>query len=562
MGLVSRKLLSGPPRRIARRYAIFVALAASLLALSLGVPEGPAQTPPVTPDSLVILHTNDIHSHLLPFHRADTTLVGGAAARAALIERERKVTPNLLLLDAGDVIQGTPAYNLFRGVPDTRSLSIMRYDAVALGNHDLDDGPAAWLRLRKYATFPVVSANVFAAADSTWAAPLKENVPADLRKGARWIGGQSVPDKAPLRYLATPYVILPWGGLKIGVLGLTTGNLVNIVRISSNRGVAVADPIAVARMLVPEIREKADLVVALTHIGVEQDRVLARVPGIDVIVGGHSHTRLNEAVYAGEGEARGSVPIVQTGSWGDKLGRSVLGIVNGRAAGFSYRLLTVLPSEGENPEVRAMLAPVADSVATAMGETLYVSEERFPQPRRDDVETPIGNFAADVLREAGGADVGIVNTGGIRAPIPKGPVTVADIYSTFPFDNTIVVVPMRGEDLRRLLDFVASRVGKSDFAQVSGVTFDISGDYASDIRVGGTPLENGRIYRVATIDFLYEGGAGYSMFRSAGQVEPTGFFQHEAAVSFLRRHPNYRFRTDGRIAWEGSTPGLRSIPTR
>ena len=114
----------------------------------------------------------------------------------------------------------------------------------------------------------------------------------------------------------------------------------------------------------------------------------------------------------------------------------------------------------------------------AMGASVYVAAERVPTPRREDVETPIGNFAADVLREAANADVAVMNTGGIRAPIPMGPVTVADIYSTFPFDNTIVAVPMTGNELRGLLDFVASRLGKSDFAQVSGVSFGIDGNRA------------------------------------------------------------------------------------
>jgi len=112
---------------------------------------------------------------------------------------------------------------------------------------------------------------------------------------------------------------------------------------------------------------------------------------------------------------------------------------------------------------------------------------------------------------------------------------------------------MAGSDLRRLLDFASRRIGKSDFVQVSGLSFDIASDYAFDIRVGGKPLENEHVYRVATIDFLYEGGAGYTIFREAGPAEPTGVFQHDAAVSFLRRHPGYRFRTEGRITWEGTT---------
>lgn len=564
---MSSQLIRGPIFRSKRHYAVSWLLAAALIAAPW---RGETATAPPSPprpdaDSLVILHTNDLHSHLVPFHRADTTRVGGAAARASLIERERARTPDLLLLDAGDIVQGTPAYNLFRGIPDTRCLSLMRYDAAALGNHDLDDGPAAWIGLRPYASFPVLSANVFAAAESSWAAELPEDVPAAVRHGARWIGGGKVADSTPLRFLAKPYVIRPWRGKKIAILGLTTGSLVNIVRISANRGVAVADPVSVARWYVPRLRKEADYVIALTHIGAAEDEELARrTPGIDLIIGGHSHTRLDAPRFSGEGAMPGiaGVPIVQTGAWGDRLGRSVLRLSGGRPAGFSYELLPVRPSDGEDPTIASLLAPVADSVTAAMGSTVYVSSEYVRTPRRDDVETAIGNFAAEVLRESAGADIGIMNTGGIRSPIPKGPVTVADIYSTFPFDNTIVVVPMRGDDVRRLLDFVARRAGKGDFAQVSGVRFGISGDYATGIRIGGKPLDSDRIYRVATIDYLYEGGAGYTQFRRAGPAEPTGLFQNEAAVSFLRRHPGYQFQTDGRIVWEGATPGLREMRRR
>jgi 2',3'-cyclic-nucleotide 2'-phosphodiesterase (5'-nucleotidase family) len=543
-----------PKALIAISLAGFAAL---VLGLGGGLPGAPRAVPAAAAavESLVVLHTNDLHSHLTPFHRADTLKVGGVAAMAERIRRERERTPDLLLLDAGDVVQGTPAYNLFRGVPETRALSMMRYDAVTLGNHDLDDGPSPWRRLRRYAGYPVLSANVFAASESSFASASSLPVTPEIRKGARWVGGEAVGDATALRFLAEPYVILPWRGRKVAVLGLTTGRLVNIVRISANRGVAVADPVKVARYFVPLLRRQADIVIVLTHIGVDEDRRLAReVPGIDLIVGGHSHTRLDAPVYENRGSDFGwGPPIVQTGAWGDRLGRSVLRVSKTRPVGFDYALLPVRPSDGEDAAVAALIEPVADSIRAVMGESIYVSDKFYRQPSRDEAETPIGNFAADVLRETAVADVGIMNTGGIRAPIPEGPVTVADVYSTFPFDNTVVVVEMTGSDLRRLLDFASRRIGKSDFVQVSGLSFDIASDYAYDIRVGGKSLENERVYRVATIDFLYEGGAGYTIFREAGPAEPTGIFQHDAAVSFLRRHPGYRFRTEGRITWEGAT---------
>src|SRR6266853_3797329 len=204
-------------------------------------------------DSLIILHTNDTHAWLMPFQEEDGTLAGGAAARAALIGKERGRVGHTLLLDAGDVFQGTPYFNFFRGVPDYRAMSLMAYDVGALGNHDLDDGPAAWLRSSSHARFEILSANVFVAAESAWAEG-KEAVLASDRRGSRWIGGKRVPEAAPLRYLTRPYLIHDLGaGRTAALLGLTTSELTHIVAVGPNGGVAVADPISIAERLVPEL---------------------------------------------------------------------------------------------------------------------------------------------------------------------------------------------------------------------------------------------------------------------------------------------------------------------
>jgi len=537
---------------------------AAIAAVLVSAPLALAKPPPVGIDSLVVLHTNDLHSHLTPFVRGEGDLVGGAAARKALIDRERARTPDLLLLDAGDVIQGTPVYNLFRGEADAKAMASAGYDAVALGNHDLDDGPRAWLRFVNLAGYVALSANVFVAADSPWVSPGAESVPPDARRNARWVGGARVPDAAKLRYLARPYVILPWRGKRVAVFGLTTRDLTYIVLLSRNGGVAVADPVQVARRLVPALRAQADYVIALTHIGLTADKDLAaKVPGIDLIVGGHSHTTLTRPAYADRGSDpwQGGTPIVQTGAWGDRLGRTVLSLSGGRPVGATTTLTWVRPADGEDSTLATALRPYEDSVRVQMGSTVFRTDRVIERLGRDDVESPLGNFVAEVVREAGTGDIGFVNTGGIRAPLPKGPVTVADVVSVLPFDNTIVTVPMRGDQVRALLDFVARRVGKSGFAQVAGVSFIIRDGRAASIRVGGRPLESIRIYRVATIDYLQEGGDGYTQFRraAAGPLDRTGILLHNAAVDFLRRHPEYQFRTDGRIVWEGGTKTLRTL---
>jgi len=519
---------------------------------------------PSGPESLLILHTNDIHAHLMPYEDAQGDRVGGAAARAALIARLRAFPGKTLLLDAGDVFQGTPYYNYFRGVPDYRSMSLVGYDAGAFGNHELDDGPAHWLRVRKHATFPILSANVFVTVDSAWAAPL---LPADgeVRRGARWIGGERVPDGAPLRFLTTPYVIENVGGVKVGILGLTTKDIVAIVSRARNGGVAVSDPVTAAAALVPEIRRKADFVVALTHLGVDADRALAsRVPGIDMIVGGHSHTYLWQPLVVMNHNANGyhGTAIVQDGRWGDRVGRLAIALGPDGVRGMTDALIAVRPSEGEDRAVKELLQPYGDSIGTQMNRPVFRTTSRVGMSGLEDGDTPLGNFVADAILDASGADLAIVNSGGIRAPLPAGNVTVGDILTVLPFDNTIVKVPMMGWQVRELFDFIARRVGKRGFAQISGASFVIQRGRASDVRVNNLPLDSNHTYTVATLDFLYGGGDGYTQFAKAGEAAPTGVFTHDAAEDFLRHHPDYEFKKRGRIRWEGGIPSRDLLSPR
>jgi len=181
-------------------------------------------------DSLVVLHTNDTHARLAPFESGRSGLVGGAAARAAALSRERALGGATLTLDAGDVFQGTLYYNHFRGVPDYRAMSGMGYDFGALGNHDLDDGPAAWLRTRREARFPILCANVFVSADSAWARGLPE-APERLAREARWIGGKRLAKDRPprLRHIAEPYQVVVRGSRRVAILGLLTKETPRIV---------------------------------------------------------------------------------------------------------------------------------------------------------------------------------------------------------------------------------------------------------------------------------------------------------------------------------------------
>jgi 5'-nucleotidase / UDP-sugar diphosphatase len=550
--LVSRQIGNG---------AIFWALLLLFVPACTAGTGGGAGSAPDAPDSLVLLHTNDIHAHLLPFERANGGMVGGAAARAERIRKERARSRHTILLDGGDVFQGTPFFSLFHGVPDYKSMSMMGYVSGALGNHELDNGPAAWIRTAREARFDIRSANVFVDADSGWARG-RDEVPPPIRRGSHWVGGKKVPDTARLVFLTQhPFEVERAGPVdRVAFFGLTTPDLDRLVLRSRNGGVAVGDPIAAARYLVPRLRAQASMVICLSHMGEDMDRKLAeRVPGIDVIVGGHSHTPLHKPVLIRNATPNGygGTVIVQAGYRGEYLGRLVLHLEGDRLTRYTGGLLTVRPEDGEDAKVAEMLRPYAEEVATATGGVVFHSPARIPNTGLRDGETLLGNFVADVIRDAGDADIGLINSGGIRSAIPAGDVTVSDVHTVVPFDNRVVVVKMYGWQVRQLLDRVARRIGKGGFLQVSGVQFVITRDRATYIRVGGDPLDSERVYRVATVDYLAEGGDGYTNFEKAIGIEPTGVLLREAAVGFLRANPRYEFRKEARIRWEGSTPMFR-----
>jgi 2',3'-cyclic-nucleotide 2'-phosphodiesterase/3'-nucleotidase len=197
-----------------------------------------------------------------------------------------------------------------------------------------------------------------------------------------------------------------------------------------------------------------------------------------------------------------------------------------------------------------------------MNKPVFRTPSRVSMSGLEDGDTPLGNFVADAVLESAGGDIAIINSGGIRAPLPAGTVTVGDVFTVLPFDNTLLKVSMKGWQVRELFDFIARRIGKRGFAQISGASFVVRNGRASDIQVSGRTLDSNRTYSVATIDFLYTGGDGFTQFEKAGEAAPTGVMLHDAAIGFLRRHPDYEFKKRGRIRWEGGIPSRDLLSPR
>jgi 5'-nucleotidase len=264
---------------------------------------------------LVILHTNDTHSRIDPFPEDGGRFagLGGAARRASLIRDIRRRNPNVLLLDSGDIFQGTPYFNFFGGEIEFKTMSSMRYDIATLGNHDFDNGVDHLADMMPHANFEFVSANYDA-------------------------------EGTPLEPYVRPYTIREVDGLKVGIFGLGI-DFAGLVMPTLHDGVSYLDPVIVSRTIVDSLREQGcDLVVCLSHLGhryqrdqVSDTALAAEVPGIDVILGGHTHTFLDEPEVV-TGPNGHSTLINQVGFAGIRLGRiDVTFDRTGRPRSFSSR---------------------------------------------------------------------------------------------------------------------------------------------------------------------------------------------------------------------------------
>lgn len=335
------------------------------------------------PPDLAILHTNDVHGRV-----AVEGEVQGLAFLAAEIRRQRRLYPVSLTLDAGDIIHGTPMESLHGPSPVLEAFNAIGYDGATVGNHEFDFGPENLRRAARLARFPLLSANV------------------RDRSGAPW---------GPL----IPYRIFERGGRRIGIFGLTTLETPKIQWPRTIEDIRFEEPYDHARKMVAELRPKVDLLICLSHLGYKADLELAHeAKGIDLIVGGHSHTRLTEA------KVENGVTIVQTGCFGKALGRIEVRF-DGKTPQFDYALIDA--TAGEDGEVEKVYGPYADRLKGELAEILAT----IPAPMSFDKltrERPEARFLAESVRKAHEVDVGLFAASQISGEWAAGPVARKDAY--------------------------------------------------------------------------------------------------------------------------------------
>ncbi|MBP7867940.1 MAG: bifunctional metallophosphatase/5'-nucleotidase [Acidobacteria bacterium] len=510
-----RRLVGRAARRTALAVALFFTLQAVLLLAA----------PPEGHTHITILHVNDIHGFMRPFMDKSAHPdhpVGGSAYLSGLIAELRAANPGgTLLVSAGDMFQGTAVSNRFYGKPMVEVMNYLGFDGMAVGNHEFDWGVEKLNEMIAGAKFPFLAANL---TDDQ---------------------GKPLPG-------IKPYVIIERSGLKIALVGLCSTSTPQLTFADHVRGLRFQAPEVVLPPIMKELRAKgARLVVVLSHLGLRGDEELAeKVPGIDAIVGGHVHAPLFEPVL------RGKTAIVQAGCYG-----IFLGVLNLRVpkdpgapveveAGSTLRRIIAGPNAPWDAAADRLVANYYDRIADEYAEVVGEAAVELVHPPSG--ESNLGNLLCDALRAKTGADIAVQNSGGIRAGIPKGRITLEHVMAVYPFENKVVTVEMSGKDVRTLFEEMPFW-GKTSL-QVSGARIVYVQDPRAhprlkSIAVGGQALDESRTYRVTINDFLLKGGDGYEIF-SRCKTPVIGPPVRDTLVEYIRAHSPVSPAMEGRITVE------------
>jgi 5'-nucleotidase len=504
--------------------------------------------------TLTIVHTNDEHAH----HDAGSDGSGGQARAAAVINQIRAEGGNVLLVDAGDRFTGTLYHQQYRGADNAQLMNLLGFDAMTLGNHEFDEGDDGLAAFISSLDFPVVSANI------------------------------AVSESNPLTGLFAPFVILDVNGTQVGVIGLTTAETANI----SSPSVDVTfteDYAAVVQQYVDALTAQGiSHIVLLTHIGYQNDVALAsQVSGVDVIVGGHSHTLQGNAYTVAQiGEyptvvdsASGEpVLVVTAGENSEYLGRldvefDTAGVLSSWG-GDAIQLSQYITPDSEVEALLTELAgPIEELRSTPVGETtIFLVGDRAVCRA---MECNLGSLITDAMRAETGAQIAITNGGGIRSSIPIETdtpadlafaepltITLGDVLTVLPFGNLVATFDLSGADVIASLEHGVSAIGTDSgtgrFPQVSGIryTFDPSQDVGSrivSVEVLGedgeyTPIDSDATYSLVSNDFMRGGGDGYELFATnATNVYDFGRPLDQVLADYIAANSPISPETEGRI---------------
>jgi 5'-nucleotidase/UDP-sugar diphosphatase len=513
-------------------------LASLLLASCAGLP-GPDKDKTY---AITILHTNDHHGRF--WKNSDGEY--GMAARKTVIDAIRKEVAaaggHSLLLDGGDVNTGVPESDLQDAVPDFKGMNLLGYDAMAVGNHEFDKPLAVLKMQRDLVKFPMLAANIYE-------------------------GGQR---------LFEPYKIFNLGGVRVGVMGLTTEDTKKMVLPDNVKTIEFRNAISEAAKVVPELRAKVDVVIAATHMGHYEngnhgtqapgDVEMARaVKGLDLVVGGHTQNpacmkaeNVLDKEYAPGAECRperqNGTWIVQAHEWGKYVGRADFEFRNGEFKLVKYALIpvnlmkTVRAADGktskapytsqiaEDAEMLALLTPYQDFGQQKLGLEIGSADAKLDGDRNNVRAKPaaLAVLICRAMMQRASADVCVLNGGGVRDSLPAGKITYRDVLKVQPFGNTVATVDFTGRELLDYLNASANMsVGSGAFGQFAGVELVITGSAVTSARVKGAAIDPAKTYRLAVNNFQATGGDGYPRINAHPTYVNTGYVDADVLRAFI-----------------------------
>lgn len=437
--------------------------------------------PALSAERLVILRTNDTHSQIEPTDKG----FGGIMRRKALVDSVRKANKNVMLVDAGDMVQGTIYFTLYGGEVEAKLMNALGYDIQILGNHEFDNGVGGLYKFFNKLNADKISTNY------------------DF-------------GTTPLAGIFKPYVIREFDGKKIGFIAINLDPS-GMIAAKNSKGITYLDGIKAANSTAWHLKhnEKCDLVIALTHIGYKEDGLICdeqlakESEDIDIIIGGHSHTKIDPSnpdspAWIINNAVGKPVLVTQCGKSGVDIGEIDIDLDTFEK---DYKLLPVDSRYDKSADstLTAILEPYRAGV-----DAYYKSKIGKTEGLKKD-DWSLVNWMADFILGEGRrltdrkVDLAITNKGGVRADMPAGNVTKGTILQIFPFDNRAVVIEMTGQQLQDALDIMARRGGDGVSANVD---IKMAGNpaFCQKILIDGKPIDKNKIYNVATIDYLAGGG--------------------------------------------------------
>ncbi len=532
---------------------------------------------------VTVLHTSDIHSRLFPYDfvplRIDRDFglnpnegpYGGIARIGWIVKQERAKASRSLWLDSGDCFQGAPVFNQFKGEAEFRALSLLGLDGAVVGNHEFDLGSNnLYEQIVNNAGFPLLAANYY-------------------------FTDPAEPGKPKLREVIQPYQIYDLDGITVAAIGMANwSSMTGIFEGGNSLGLRPLNDAETVERYVALLRPAVDLVVLVSHLGLDEDEGLAAsevtdenmalpLDGVDLILGGHLHIVLNPPKIANVDAYGNQTVIMHSGAFAKYVGRMDLVVRKGEdnadpakrshIVAFSYDNLPVScgprlrptdpcphPEDKQTLELLQPYSVLLNQVYDLDGTFAYVNSAGESKIVRNDPsggDSQLGNLVARSMQQRTGvdADFSITNSLGIRADFEQGPLTLEDMFNVFPFENSITIMFLSGTEVKDTLDFIArksSERGCRTQAQVAGITFTmVCGEdaHAEDIYIGDAcraddgsidplagcvELVEAGLYRVAVNDYIAAGGSGFSVLKANTSKQNTGIALRAALQDFIR----------------------------